>query len=493
MELMLPHDIDTAEEGLDPQDWDAMRALGHKMLDDLFDQWRGVRDRPIWQPIPDDVKARLHVPLPHEPQSPESIYEDYLRDVLQYPMGNTHPRFWGWVIGTGTPLGVLAEMLAAGLNPNMGGGEHAAAYVESQVIEWCKEMLGYAPDASGLLVSGGSMANLVGLTVARNAMAGYNIRAEGVGASAHKMTVYTSREVHSSVQRGVEMLGLGSDALRYIPVNEKLQIVVEALEEALAQDKAAGMKPICIVGNAGTVNTGAFDDLNALADICARENIWFHVDGAFGALAALAPELRPLVDGMTRADSIAFDMHKWMYMPYEIGCTLVRDRKRHYDAFTLTPDYLTHAVRGAAAGEIWFSDYGIQLSRGFRALKAWMSIKEHGIDKYGRMIRQNVEQAQYLADLVDAAPELERMAPVSLNIVCFRYRVDGMSDEALNALNEELLIRIHEHAVAVPSYTRLNGRYAIRVAISNQRSRREDFDLFVRETLRLGRALAAEN
>ncbi|MCA9907295.1 MAG: amino acid decarboxylase [Anaerolineae bacterium] len=490
--MMLPHDFVNTEESLDPQDWEAMRALGHRMLDDMLDLLQTVRDRPIWQPLPDEVKDRLHLPLPHQPQSPETIYADFMRDVAQYPMGNIHPRFWGWVIGTGTPLGVLAEMLAATLNPNMGGGEHGAVYVENQVIEWCKEMLGYAPDASGLLVSGGSMANLVGLTVARNVQAGYDIRAEGVQAHEQRFTEYASQEAHSSIQRGVEMLGLGANALRKIPVNGDLQIDIVALEAALAADKAAGMQPICIVGNAGTVNTGAVDDLNALADICEREDIWFHVDGAFGAMAALAPALRYLVAGMTRADSIAFDMHKWMYMPYEIGCTLVRNRKQHYNAFTLTPDYLVHGTRGAAAGDIWFSDYGIQLSRGFRALKAWMSIKEHGIDKYGRLIQQNVEQARYLAALVDAEPELERLAPVSLNIVCFRVRPSGMPEAALNAFNEELLIRIHEAGLAVPSYTRLDGAYAIRVCITNHRSRREDFDVFVRETLRLGRELAEE-
>jgi aromatic-L-amino-acid/L-tryptophan decarboxylase len=483
---------DMAEESLDPQDWEALRELGHRMVDEMFAFLETVRERPTWQPMPDEVKAHFKSPIPTEPAGAESAYEDFRSDVLAYQMGNIHPRFWGWVIGTGTPTGMLAEMLASGLNPNVGGGEHAAVYVESQVIDWCKQMLGYPAEASGILLSGGSMANLVGLTVARNAHAGYDVRKKGVHGSPRQMIVYGSREIHSSIQRAVEMLGLGSESLRLIAVNSDFQIDLAALEAAIAADKAAGHLPLCVVGSAGTVNTGAFDDLNALADICQREDIWFHVDGAFGALSALAPSLKHLTAGMERADSLAFDLHKWMYIPYEIACTLVRRRDLHYSAFTLTPEYLKHTERGAASGSIWYSDYGIELSRGFRALKAWMSIKEHGIDKYGRMIRQNVDQASYLADLVDAQPELERLAPAPLNIVCFRYRVDGMDSESLNALNEELLIRLHESGVAVPSYTRIDGQYAIRVAISNQRSRREDFDLLVKTVIELGRQLAAE-
>ena len=477
------------EETLDPQDWDAIRELGHRMLDDMLAQMETVRERPIWQPIPEDVKTHFQTPVPQEPQGAEAAYDDFLNDVLPYPMGNTHPRFWGWVMGTGTPLGMLADMLASGLNPNMGGGEHGAVYVEEQVIDWCKQMLGYPADASGILVSGGSMANLVALTVARNTKAGYDIRKEGVAASPKRLMVYGSREMHSSIQRGVEMLGLGSNSLRKIPVDSDFQIDIAALEAAIAADKAAGYQPICIVGSAGTVNTGAFDDLDALADIAEREGAWLHVDGAFGAMSALSPDLRHLTDGMERADSLSFDMHKWMYVPFEAACTLVRQRDAHYNAFTLTPDYLKHQPRGVAGGKVWFSDYGIQLSRGFRALKVWMSIKEHGVEKYGRLIQQNVDQAQYLSDLVDAHPELERLAPTPLNIVCFRYIAPGLDDEALNQLNEELLLRLHENGIAVPTYTRIDGKYAIRAAITNHRSRREDFDLLAEKVVELGRAL----
>jgi glutamate/tyrosine decarboxylase-like PLP-dependent enzyme len=481
------------EESLDPDDWHTMRALGHRMVDDMMTYLETIRERPVWKPIPNEVKASLEAPLPLGPQNPEQIYQEFLENVLPNPMGNIHPRFWGWVIGTGTPLGMLAEMLAAGMNPNVGGGDHVANYVEAQVLNWCKEMLGYPAEASGLLVSGGSMANLVGLTAARNTLAGFDVRQQGLLASPATMTIYGSCETHSSVQKAVELLGLGSDSLRAVPVNSDFQIKVTALETVISEDRDNGYRPICVVGNAGTVNTGAIDDLNALADICKRERLWFHVDGAFGALAALSPELRPSLAGMERADSLAFDMHKWMYMPYEIGCALVRREEDHRRAFSLTADYLAHTERGLAGGSLWFSEYGPQLSRGFRALKAWMSIKEHGIQKYGRLIQQNVDQARYLADLVDASPDLERSAPVTLNIVCFRFKADHLDDTALNALNEELLIQLHEKGIAVPSYTTLGDKYVLRVCITNHRSRREDFDLIVREVISIGKELLGKD
>lgn len=480
---------DWQEETLDPNDWQAMRDLGHRMVDDMLTYLQTVRERPAWQPIPEEVQTRLTTPAPNEPQGPEAAYADFVRDVLPYPMGNIHPRFWGWVIGTGTPLGMLAEMLAAAVNPNMGGGSHAPNQVESQVIEWCKQMLGYPAEASGVLVSGASMANLVALTVARNHQAGFDVRKHGLQASPRRLMVYGSAEIHSSIQRAVEVLGLGSESLRLIPVNADFQMDMAALEAAVTADRAAGHQPLCLIGSAGTVNTGAFDDLNAQADFCDREQMWFHVDGAFGALAALSPQLRPLTAGMERADSLTFDMHKWLYVPYEAACVLVRNREAHYHAFTLTPPYLSHTERGAAAGDRWFSDYGVQLSRGFRALKIWLSLKEHGVARYGRLIQQNVEQCRYLAELVDAAPELERLAPVPLNIVCFRYRVQGFDDATLNALNQELLLRLHEQGIAVPSYTRIHGKYALRVANTNHRTRREDFDLLVREVVRIGNEL----
>jgi aromatic-L-amino-acid decarboxylase len=477
------------EEDLDPKDWEKIRALGRRMVDDMVDYLRTVRDRPVWKPIPESHLQQFQKPLPRDAQALDRVYDSFKEDVLPYPTGNAHPRFWGWVMGNGTVTGMFADMLAAGFNPNQGGGMQAGNLVESQVITWCKEMFGFPATASGLLVSGGSMANLIGLTVARNVHAGFDIRENGAAGAPQPLRFYASKEVHSCAQKAVELLGLGRIALRLIDVHPDMTISVEALERAVKEDRARGVRPVCVIGCAGTVNTGAIDPLDELADLCAREKIWFHVDGAFGALAALSPELRPLVKGMERADSLAFDMHKWMYLPYEVGCTLIRDAEAHRNTFALTPHYLEHTKRGIGGADMWFSDYGVELSRGFKALKVWMSIREQGIDKFGRLISQNVRQAKYLQRLVKSTPELELVADVPLNIVCFRYKGSLADGGAVDELNKELLLQLHEGGVAAPSYTVIDGKYALRVCITNHRSRTEDFDLFIREVVRLGKIL----
>jgi glutamate/tyrosine decarboxylase-like PLP-dependent enzyme len=481
-----------AEESLDPEDWEAVRQLGHRMLDDMFDYLEKVRQRPVWQPVPAEVKDFLKQPLPQEPQAHEKVYQDFVQNVLPYPMGNIHPRFWSWVMGNGTAFGMLAEMLAAGMNPNMGGGEHVGIYVERQVLDWTKALLGFPPTASGLLVSGGSMANLIAVAIARNVGAGVDVRAAGLQSCGDRLTLYASVETHSSVQKAVELLGLGHDNLRLIPVDDTFRIDLPQLEVAIAQDRAAGLRPICVIGNAGTVNTGAIDPLEALGKIARREGLWYHVDGAIGALSALAPDLKPKVAGMAQADSITLDFHKWLYAQFEAGCILVRDEAAHLNTFSLTPEYLEHGERGVSAGKNWPSEYGVQLTRNFRALKIWMSLREHGAEKYGRLISQNAAQARYLGELVKETPELELLTPVQLNITCFRYNTGGRIDAALNALNKELLFRLHESGLAAPSYTTLNGRYWLRAANTNHRTRREDFDLLVREVVRLGGEIASE-
>jgi aromatic-L-amino-acid/L-tryptophan decarboxylase len=483
---------DWTDETLDPADWDELRALGHRMLDDMLDHLASLRSLPAWRPVPDAVRRSLAEPLPGTGVGADAVYRQFVEQVLPYPTGNLHPRFWGWVQGTGTPLAMLADMLAAGLNSHMAGFQQAPALVEHQVLAWLVELMGMPRGTSGILNNGGTMANIIGLTVARNATAGFDVRERGLQGGHASMVAYCSTETHGWAQKGMELLGLGNEALRRVPADAQYRLDPALLRAAIAADRSAGLHPFCVIGTAGTVNTGAIDDLDALATLCAEERLWFHVDGAFGAMARLAPELRPLVAGVERADSLAFDLHKWMYLPFEVACTLVRDAGAHRGTFATAPSYLARTSRGVIAGGLPFADLGIDLSRSFKALKVWMSLKAHGVDTFGRMIGQNVRQARYLAALIEAHPELELLAPVPLNIVCFRYAPAGVPDAELNALNEEVLLRVQESGVAVPSGTVLGGRYAVRVAITNQRSRAEDFEMLVEAVIRQGTTVRGE-
>ncbi|HLW73628.1 MAG TPA: pyridoxal-dependent decarboxylase, partial [Gammaproteobacteria bacterium] len=356
------------EETLDPENWDEFRRFAHVALDGCLDTLATVRDRKVWRPVPEEVRRRLTTPVPRKPEGADAAYRDYQELVAPYPVGNVHPRFWGWVMGNGTPMGVVAEMLTATMNVNAGGFDQSSSYVELQVLEWFKQLMGFPVAASGVLVSGGSMANLVGINAARNAVAPFPVREQGVSGSPRLMA-YASSETHNSVQKALELMGLGRESLAKIPVQDDYTIDIGALKSRIAGDRKTGRLPFCVVANAGTVNTGAVDDLTALADLCEQEKLWLHVDGAFGALAVLDPNGRRLVAGMDRADSLAFDLHKWMYLPYDVGCVLVRDREKHKAAFAAQASYLNKLEGGIAAGPGLFTDYEPQLSRGFRALK----------------------------------------------------------------------------------------------------------------------------
>lgn len=475
------------EESLDPADWGALRTLGHRMMDDMMDYLEGVRERPVWRPVPAETRAALDEPVPRAPTDPAVVYQQFRDHVLPYPTGNIHPRFWGWVMGTGTPLAMLADLLASGMNAHLAGYDQSPALVERQVIRWMAELLGFPADASGLLVSGATMANLVGFAVARNDRAGFDVRADGLQRpDVPRLLFYGSSETHSWARKSSELLGLGDSAFRRIPVNAAYEVDTAALRSSIGADRAAGHRPFCVIGNAGTVNTGATDDLRTLAAICREEKLWFHVDGAFGAFAALAPSLRSVVAGLEQADSVAVDLHKWGYLPFEVGLALVRDPQAHRATFAASSSYLDATPRGIVAGGLPFAEMGVQLTRGFRALKVWMSLKSHGSDAWARLVEQNVAQARHLRDRIAAEPRLELLAPVPLNIVCFRFTAPGLAGVEIDAVNQEILIRVQERGIAVPSSTILGGRFALRVAITNHRSRREDFDLLVDAVLAAG-------
>ena len=479
----------TSEESLDPDDWQPVRALAHEIVDDAVAHLSLVRQRPAWQEMPDPVRAAYRSPAPVQPTALDNVYRELTENLMPYPMGNIHPRFWGWYMGAGNFTGALADFIAAIDGSNLGGGNTAAAQLDRQTVNWLKEMMGFPSSASGTLTSGGSMANMVGLTVARNAKAGVDVRAQGVTNLPQPLRFYTSDQVHSCHQKAMETLGLGSRALVHVASDSEFRMDISALEKAIAVDRAAGMRPACVIATAGTTNTGSIDDLKAISDLCRREGLWFHVDGCIGALIKISPKNAHLVDGIETADSLALDPHKWLHVPFEAGCALVRDRNLHFSTFALHGDYLEEKPRGVASGEYLF-DYGFELSRGFKALKIWMALKEHGTEKFGRLIDQNITQGAYLTRLVADAPHLELMAPTVINIVCFRYRVEGADEATHEALNTEIMLRLQEAGIAVLTDTKVHGRHCLRAAINNHRTRTSDLDLLVREITRLGLELA---
>jgi aromatic-L-amino-acid decarboxylase len=452
-----------------------------------------VADRPAWQPLPSATKTLLDGPLPRQPSPSDEVYDQIHEHILPYPTNNIHPRFWSWVGGTGTPTQLIADMVISGMNSAaLGMDEVASSYVELQLLDWLKEMLDFPIDASGLLVSGGSMANLVGIAVARTHAAPYDIREEGVDSHEQsRLIYYASTEAHSSIKKAVELLGLGSKSLHMIPVKDDFTINVEKLKSAIAADREAGHLPACLIATAGTVNTGATDPLNELADITEAEKMWLHVDGAFGACVKLSPQSRNIADGLERADSLAFDLHKWLYMQYDCGCILIRGDKPHKETFSVVPSYLRSLDRGLASGPFNFSEYGVQLSRSFKALRAWMALKTEGVDRYGEQIEQNIQQARYLGDQVEAHTQLELLAPTAMNVVNFRYVAPNKADAELDSLNLEILLQVQERGIAAPSSTTLNGHFSIRVAICNHRSRRSDFDALVAGVIDIGDELSS--
>ena len=474
----LPSPI-TDSADLDPADWPGFRAGAHVALDLMLDHLQTIREQPVWRPTPPSVRAALRAPLPEQPQGLAAVVDQFDRLIRPYATGNLHPRFMGWVHGGGTPVGMVAEMLAGGLNANLGGRDHAPILVERQVIGWMAALFGLPQTAGGLLVTGTSIANLIGVLIARRAALGPTSRASGLGGT--RLVAYTSAAAHGCLPRAMDYAGLGSDALRRVPVDGRHRIDLDALRRAVAADRAAGATPFLVIGTAGTVDIGAIDDLAALADLAAAERLWFHVDGAFGALGVLTSEIAPRLSGIERAQSLALDFHKWAQVPYDAGFVLVRDGALHRDTFATSAEYLRREARGLAGGTFWPNDFGPDLSRGFRALKTWFTLRVYGTEQLGAMIAQTCRVARHLAARVAAEPRLELLAPAPLNIVCFRYR--GADADALNAA---IVADVQESGVAAPSTTRIDGALAIRAAIFNHRTRERDVDALVDAVLRHG-------
>lgn len=472
---------------LDPVDWEAFRARAQRLLEAVLEHLQTAGSGPVWQSVPERVRTATRRPLPLRASDGDTVVRDLVELVLPHGVGNAHPRFFGWVHGAGTPGGVLAELVTAAVNANCGGREHAAIYFERQVIQWAREIFGFPATSSGLLVSGTSMANLVAVQAARTA-ALPEARERGLlAAGGGGLVGYASSAVHGCIEKAFGISGLGSEALRRLPVNGQQRLDPLQVEDAVQKDKQAGLRPFLVIATAGTADTGAMDDLQALAAVARRHQLWFHVDGAFGALAILSPAHRHLVAGIERADSLAFDFHKWAHVPYDAGCVLIRDEAAHRRAFAMEPAYLERGERGTAAGAPWFCDYGPELSRGARAIKVWATLREQGLERIGAAIASNCDLAQQLAERLRRAPRFELLAPVALNIVCFRHRPAGLQGDALDRHNRDLACDLQESGAAVVSTTRMHGALALRAAIVNHRTTAADIEVLVQALVDLSR------
>lgn len=475
------------------------RRLGHEVVDLVADHLAGVRERPVFKAMTDDQRrALLEQPLPDEGVAPESALRRFVETVLPHPMGNGHPRFFGWVNAPPAPIGVLSEMLAAAMNPSCAGGDHAAIYLERCAVRWLMELVGFPVDGSmGLLVSGGSMASLTCLAAARHravAAAGGDVRSDGLRAGPPLLTLYISEEGHSCLRKSAELLGLGARAVRVVPVDTEFRLDVAALRAEVAADRGRGAVPFCVCASAGTVNTGAVDPLGALADLCAEERLWLHVDGAYGALGALDPAASRRYAGMERADSLALDPHKWLSVPVECGCALVRDGALLREAFSLVPHYLQTEEGKGFGGLPWYAEYGFQQTRGFRALKLWMTLQHLGRRGVAAHVARHNDLARRLAGLIEAAPDLELAAPPTLSIVCFRYVPDGWSrgDRRLDGLNKAIMQDTQAGGETFLTNAVIWDRFVLRACILHYGTTERDIAALVDAVRRTGRRLAAE-
>lgn len=480
--------VDPLEPTLEPANWDRFRKLAHEMVDTTVDDLRGLPSRRAWRPLAESDQAPFRTPMPQDGQGLEAAYRDFLRFVKPFPFGLFSPRFWGWAGGSGTSDGVLASMLNAAFHsPNI-IHHHAGTWVELQVLEWLREAFHLPKSTKGNLTSGGSLANFIALTVARHVKGGSSVRFKGVRGK--KWVVYGSAATHYSVPKALDMLGLGSDAFRIVPLNERFEIDLTSLAKAIVRDRKRGLRPIAVVGNAGTVGTGAIDPLEQLAEIAKREKLWFHVDAAIGATAAFSERHRGILQGIERADSLAFDLHKWFSQPYDVGCTLVADGNALESAYAYETAYTTAIAGSLTDSPIVFANRGPELSRALRGLPFWISMKTHGAAKFGQMVDKNISQARLLEGLIRSSGALELLTSGPLPIVNFRYRGSRrLSERELNRVNENLVGEIQKRGIAIPSLYAVAGKACVRVCNLNQRSQRSDFEALVEACEQVGAEL----
>jgi glutamate/tyrosine decarboxylase-like PLP-dependent enzyme len=482
-------DVDTA--GARDDEPRAFRSAAHSLVDGVADHLAALPSGPVWQPLPDALRTRLlALPLPEHSAALDVLVATALRDVLPYAMGNGHPAFFGWVNPPPSPAGVVASLAAAAMNPSVVSGDHADVHLERAVVRWLAELVGFphAPGA-GLLTSGGSAATIVCFAGARSralAAAGHDVRRDGL-AGAPQLIAYVPAEAHSCVRRALELLGLGSSAMREVPL-EGGRLDATALRASIAADRAGGALPALLVGSAGTVNAGAIDPLDALADVATAEDLWFHVDGAYGAFGVLDPTIAARYRGMEQADSLVLDPHKWLGVPVDAGCALVRRGDDLRDAFSLIPPYLrqdTDTLVGT------FAEYGLEQTRPFRALKTWATIAARGRAGIAAQVARANALARELATLVERDPELELAAVPETSIVAFRARPAGCPAAKLDELNRALPEAVQARGRAFVTGTVFGGRETLRACILHPDTTSEHLATLVAEVVAAARRLSA--
>lgn len=471
------------------------RKAGHQLVDRIAEFLETLAERPVTRgESPALVREALDAgrSMPSGSAGASELLDRAATLLIEHSLFNAHPRFWGYVTSSAAPIGMLGDLLASAMNPNCGAWllSPMASEIEAQTIRWISELLGYPTDCGGLFVSGGNMANIVGFFAARAAAAGPEMRAKGVGGT--RLRAYCSAETHTWIQKAADLSGLGTDSIRWIPVDAEMRVDVDALRASIREDLDAGEKPFLVCGNAGTVGTGAVDPMADLAAVCREFGLWFHVDGAYGALAALAPDSAELFNGMEQADSLAVDPHKWLYAPLEAGCALVRDVSKLRDAFSYHPPYYHFGVEA-----INYFDLGPQNSRGFRALKVWLALQQVGREGYAQMIADDVRLSRVMYESVARHSELEALTQ-GLSITTFRYvpagldRSDSKAAEYLNDLNREVLTRLQQGGEAYLSNAIVAGKYALRACIVNFRTTMQDVEALPMLVVRIGKQVDAE-
>jgi glutamate/tyrosine decarboxylase-like PLP-dependent enzyme len=454
-----------------PLSAEEFRRLGHRVIDAVVDHWEGLDARPpIATGTPEELRARLAEPLPDRPTPPDAVLEQVLRDVLPFAQHGHHPRFFARIPGPSNPIGVLADALAAGHNAFAGSwtGGSGAATVELVVLEWLYELFGLPAQSEGVFVSGGSVANLTALVTARTSrLGGHDPRA----------VVYLSDQAHATIARGLRILGFAEDRVRVLATGDDLRLPVAAVAVAVEDDRRAGLVPLCVVATAGSTNTGAVDPLPALADLCEREGLWLHADAAYGGPAVLSAKGRAALAGLERADSIAIDPHKWLFQPYEAGCLLVRHPGALTSTFGLHPEYLADVI--GRAGEVNFFDRGLQLTRGFRALKLWMTIKAFGLDAIRAAVEHTIALAEHAEAELRRRPGWEVVTPAQLAIVSFRRCRPGAAPADEDRLNATLVGALVADGRGAVSSTTIGGRTVLRLCTINPRTRTEDVELTI--------------